>query len=95
MVPCTSSGLKTADAAIVARPCLLHGVVVIQASAGSDIKLYDNAASAAGTLLTELTIAVNSTSGSQMFNNPVECSNGIYADVSGSGAGYIVYYSLL
>ncbi len=95
MYPCTSSGLKSSSAAIIARPALLHGVTLLQASAACTVIVYDNATTNAGTVVEQVNNVVNTTTVSVKFNNPVECSNGIYAAVTGTGANYIVHYSLL
>ncbi len=91
----TSSGLKAADAAIVTRPCLLHSLVLIPAAADSSIIVYDNAGAASGLAVAKLTALANTASVSHNLGEGVECLNGLYVDVSGSAAGYIVYYSLL
>lgn len=91
-----SSGLKSADAAISALPARLHGVYVISdASNVASVVVYDNASAASGTAVAKLSIAASTTAPQYItFNQPIVCNNGIYADVSGTGANYIIYYSL-
>lgn len=91
----TSSDLKSADAAISAAPCYLHAITLIPAAADCAVVLYDNASAASGTVLAKLSIVVTTADGSNnmVFNNPVYCAKGIYADVSGTGANYIVHFS--
>lgn len=93
MVPCQSSGLKSASAAIVARPCLLHGITLLQASAACTIIVYDNATTNAGTAVEQINNNTNTSTERSRFNNPVVCNNGIYAAVTGAGANYIIHYS--
>lgn len=90
----TSSGLKSADAVIVARPCLYMGMTVL---AGADIAqgiLYDNATAATGVVIAKVRAPIN-LSTHEHTTNGVECSNGLYLDISGTTAEVIVYYSLL
>lgn len=90
----TTRGSKTASAVIYAGPCFLHAVVIVGGSATGDVIIYDNASAASGTKLTHvssLTLVTNEIS----FNNPVRALNGLYADVTGTGAEYYVYYSPL
>lgn len=91
-----SSGLKTADAAIAATGARLHGVMVISdATNVASVVIYDNASAASGTVLAKLSIPANTTAPQYViFNHPITANLGIYADVSGTGANYIVYYSL-
>lgn len=91
-----SSGLKSADAAIAATGARLHGVYVISdATNVASVVVYDNASAASGTALAKLSIAASTTAPQYIvFNDPITASNGIYVDVSGTGANYIIYYSL-
>jgi hypothetical protein len=95
MYPCTSSGLQTGSAAIIARPALLHGITLIQASAACTAIAYDNATTNAGTVLEEVNNTVNASTVNVKFTHPVECSKGIYVALTGTGANYIVHYSPL
>lgn len=90
-----SSGLKTSDAAISAIGGYLHGVYVISdATNVASVVIYDNASGASGTVLAKLSIPATTTAPQFItFNTPITANAGIYADVSGTGANYIVYYS--
>lgn len=90
----TSSGLQTADAAIAARGGFIHAVTVIPAAAASSVVLYDNATAASGLELAKVAAVANGVSVHYNFAEPICANKGIFADVSGSGAAYIVYYSL-
>ena len=90
-----SSGLKDADASIATGVNRVNSVELF--SNGTDacsVVLYDNASAASGTVLAQVTIGAASlkTTEQVVFMNPVRAQNGIYADVTGAGAKYIVHY---
>ncbi len=91
----TSSDLKNADAAISAVGGFVHGVMLISdATNTASVIIYDNASAASGLVLAKLSIPATTTAPQFIsFNNPICANKGIYADVSGTGANYIVYYS--
>lgn len=95
MYSCTSSGLKSASAVISNRPCLIHGFTLLQASAAATLIIYDNATTNSGTVIEQVNNNTNTSTVSVKLNHPVECSNGAYAAVTGTGANYIVHYSPL
>jgi len=93
----TSSDLKSADAAIVSRNCRLLGIQLLtDGTNAATLILYDNNSAASGKVVAKLSVAGAGLFLSPSLPNPgVECSNGIYADVSGTGAAYIIHYALL
>lgn len=94
--PVTSSGLKSADAAISAVGGYVHGVYLISdATNACNVIIYDSPVANSGALvLAKLSIPATTTAPQFItFNNPVSANTGIYADVTGTGANYIVYYS--
>lgn len=93
MYTVTSSGLKASSAVIYARPAMLHGVTLLQASTACTLIVYDNATTNAGTAAEQVNNTVNSSTVSVKLNHPVECANGIYAAVTGTGANYIIHFS--
>lgn len=95
MYTCTSSGLKASSAAIIARPALLHGITLLQASAACTAIVYDNATTNAGTVLEQVNNNTNTSTVSVKLNHPVEASNGLYVAITGTGANYILHYSPL
>lgn len=95
MYPCNSSGLKASSAAICTRPALLHGITLLQASAACTAIVYDNASTNAGTAVEQVNNNTNTSTVSIKLNHPVECVNGIYLALTGTGANAIVHYSLL
>lgn len=91
--PCSSSGLKTADTAIVARAALLYSIVLVPAAAASSVVVYDNATAASGVELTKIAAVANGASVQHLFDPPLVCNNGIYCDVTGAAAGYCVSFA--
>lgn len=89
----TSSDLKSADAAIVTQSGVLYGVTLMPGSSDSSVVLYDNASAASGVVLAKVTCLANTKSDAVIFNQPIAFNNGVYADVTGTSAAYIVYYA--
>jgi hypothetical protein len=94
--PANTSGLKSADAAIMARPGKLRGLQVLaDGTNAATVVLYDNASAASGTVLAKVVVdATLTTDAASIPEDGIVCANGIYADVTGTGAEYIVYYEL-
>ena len=90
--PATSSGRKTADAVIAARPCKLMSVTLEgDGTNACDITLYDNASAGSGTVLAKILLPASGAKYEQFSSNAgVVALNGIYADVTGTGA--VSYY---
>lgn len=94
MKPALSSGLKSADAAIMAQSGFLCGLQVIaDGTNAATVILYDNASAASGTVLAKIVVDAGATYEDYTPLEGIECANGIYADVSGTGAEYIVHYA--
>ena len=90
-----SSGLKTSDAIIATGVNRVNAVTLHSDGTNAcSVVLYDNASAASGIVLAKVSIGAASlkTTEEVVFTNPVRASNGIYADVTGTGAGYIVYF---
>src|SRR4051812_20404840 len=91
----TSSGLKSADAAILAAPGKLRGVTVLtDGTNAATLIIYDNKSAASGTVLEKLIVAGADRCMKVVFDAGVVANAGIYADVSGTGAEYIVHYDM-
>ena len=90
----TSSGIKSADAIISSTGAYLVGVVLIPDGTNAcSIVVYEGTA-ASGVEVAKLALGVTQTAPQQLlFNIPISCNKGIYCDVTGTGANYIVYYS--
>lgn len=93
--PATSSGLKSTDSAIMAMPGRLLGVELIgDGTNACTVVLYDHASAASGTALVKLSLAAGGTfQDAHLPGEGLVCNNGIYADVTGTGANYIVHYA--
>lgn len=94
--PSTSSGLKTADVAILAGPGRLRGLHVgADGTNAATVILYDNASAASGTVLAKIIVDATLTAADAVIpTEGIICHNGIYADVTGTGAEFIVYFDL-
>ena len=95
MASSRSSGLQTADGAIAAGRNRVNGITLLSDGTNAcSVILYDNATAASGTVLGKVSIGAASLKKTEhvLFENPVICENGIYADVTGTGAEYIVYF---
>lgn len=93
MASAISSGLKSADAVISNTVNRVNSLTVL--SDGTNVAtviLYDNPSAASGTVLAKVICAAGTRTAHAVFENPVKASTGIYADVSGTGAEYIVTY---
>lgn len=94
---CISSGLQTADALIMTRSSgswkRLCGVELIPgAAADATLILYDNT-EASGTVIAKIKAdAAGLVTGFAPSGFSILVSTGIYADVSGADAAYIVWY---
>lgn len=91
----TSSGLKSADAVIMAMPGRMFYVQLLgDGTNAASLVLYDNASAASGLVLAKLSLDAGLVQ-SEPFavEAGVVANNGIYADVSGTGAEYIVYFA--
>lgn len=85
-----SSGLKTADGVIKASKGVLKGVCISAGAAAGTLILYDHASAASGTVVAKIQTPINTSK--EVTGIQINCSNGIYADVTGAGVEFIVYY---
>lgn len=93
----TSSGLKSADSQICARECYLHSIIIGAPSAGTaTMVIYDSENNTTSGKVELFYHVSSSTSESQTihFTNPVNCSKGIYVDITGTDLEYIIHYSV-
>lgn len=95
MYPCNSSGLQSSSVAICTRPALFHGITLLQASAACTAIVYDNKSTSSGTEVEQVNNNTNTSTVSIKLSTPIECVNGIYLALTGTGAKAIVHYSLL
>lgn len=93
--PATSSGRLTADTAIRARPALLKSVILEgDGTNACSVTIYDNATAASGLVVAKVLLPASGAMFVEFESaHGIECNNGIFADVAGTGAAYIVHYS--
>ena len=95
MASSRSSGLKAADAVIATGRNRINAITLISDGTNAcDVAVYDHPSAASGTVVGKVAIGAASLKKTEhvVFENPVLCEDGIYADVTGTGANYIVYY---
>ena len=87
-----SAGLKSADAVISDHPTILKGVDILEGGADATLILYDNASAASGTVLWKGSVS-NGNGSIHLEGIDVLAENGIYADITGASAEYVVRYT--
>ena len=93
MASSRSSGLKTADAVITTGRNRINAITLItDGTNAANVVVYDNSSGASGLVLGKVSAAGTQNTVHVIFENPVVAENGIYADVTGTGAAYIVYF---
>ena len=93
MASSRSSGLKTTDAAIAVGRNRINAITLIADGINSgSVVVYDNASAASGTVLGKVTALAGQGTVHVIFENPVIAEDGIYADVTGTNANYIIYF---
>lgn len=96
MEPSTSSGLKSSDAVISARPCRIMSIIAVADGTNqATIDLYDNATAGSGTLLAKIVVDAGLTYELFHIDGGIAASNGAYLDLTGTGAGAIVHFAPL
>lgn len=92
MASSRSSGLKNADATIASGINRVNAVTLItDGTNAANVILYDNTTNS-GLELAKVSAAGTQNTVHVIFENPVYAEKGIYADVTGTGASYIVYF---
>lgn len=92
MINTMSHAAVTADGVVKASTGLLCSVLLTAGDgAAASIVLYDNASAASGAILATLK-AAQGTTAQWSPGAAYPCANGIYADITGTGAAaYVVY----
>jgi hypothetical protein len=91
--PSLGSGEKTADTAIHNGKCYITNIEIItDGTNDAKVILYDNGTGASGTVIREITVAGGDNYGGWNWIFPRQCNSGIYGDVTGTGASFIVEY---
>jgi hypothetical protein len=89
--PATSSGLKSASAAILVGPGTLKGLTVVGGSDATTVIVYDNPSAASGTVLEKIVIPA-AESLRVDYSCGVVANSGLYVSIAGTGAGAVVHY---
>lgn len=89
----TSSGLLAADTAVSARPAAVTSVTLVgDGTNAATVVVYDNATTNSGKAVAKLAVSATNPTAVIQLHSPISCINGIYADLTGTGAGVIVTY---
>jgi hypothetical protein len=89
---CLSSGLLSADTLIWTGRGTVNALTVFtDGTNAATVTLYDNTTNS-GTAIAQLICPGSQRTESQAWNLAIRCANGIYADVTGTGATFIVHY---
>jgi hypothetical protein len=86
-----SSGLTTSDRLIGTGNCLIYGVEIISGASTAVLSLYDSLTISGTTVFKGSCTITDAWRGTNLCH-PIEVFTGIYADVTGTGAAYTVYY---
>lgn len=91
----TSGGRITSSAVVSNAPGRLHGIVAeADGTNAATITIYDNASAASGTILAKIIVDATLTHENLILPEVgIEANNGVYCEISGTGAAAIVYYS--
>lgn len=92
--PVTSSGLKTSGGQTVASGCYLHDVLLISDGTNVATLIVYEGTSTSGVVLAKMSIPATTAAPQVIsFNQPISANTGIFTAVTGTGAGFIIYYS--
>lgn len=93
MASSRSSGLKTSDAVIQTGRNRINAITLLgDGTNAASLIVYDNASAASGLVVAKVTALATTRFTYVIFENPVVVEDGIYADVTGTNAEYIIYY---
>ncbi len=89
----------TADAVVSAVPAIITAITLRSGTTASSLVLYDNASAASGNIVWSVSLIATTAAGDQThsisFPDGIVCTNGIYADWTGTGAiGYVAHKPL-
>ena len=90
-----SSGHLIANTVVCDNPCFLSGVQHFSdGTNAATLVIYDDASAlTTGKILWKSSLLTNATNFvPHSWHRPVECKNGIYVVVSGTGCGFVVEY---
>ena len=90
---CRSSGILNASAVIVARAARLTDIA-IYTDGSNDVTVicYDNATTAAGTVIYKVIVPGAGKNGGAFIPVPVRAAAGIYCSMAGTGGTFMVFF---
>lgn len=93
MASSRSSDLKAASAVIQTGRNRINAVTLFtDGTNAATLTVYDNDSAGSGLVISKVTAAGAQNTVHIIYENPVVAENGIYATLTGTGAGYIVFY---
>lgn len=93
-IPATSSGsLAVGTNVVLADAGRLLGVTLVPAAAACSVIVYDNAATAAGTVVATVAGVANGATNTWDINAGIAINSGLVAVVAGTGATAILHYA--
>ena len=92
MIKKRASDVVTVDGVVCPSPSYFWGFVCVTGGSNRTLTFYDNASGASGRKVEKFVADGNKTVDGHEHHTPVDCENGIYADVAGAGESVIVYY---
>ena len=88
-----SSGIQTADVLLHTGKAIVAGVQVITDGANdAQLILYDNTAASGTQVFNQKVTGTDDSMPFTLADGGIRCDTGLYADISGTGASFIVYY---
>lgn len=88
-----SSGLLTSDTLLHTGKAILAGVQILTDGVNdATVIIYDNTSAAGNEVFKQVVTGTDDSIPYTLPDGGVRCDNGIYIDVAGTGAAFIVYY---
>lgn len=89
-----SSGYTTSDRLITSKPAYYYGCILLSSASTGTITVYDSTTVETGKEIYKASVGLIEITRLHSAANPIECFKGIYCDVTGTGAGFIIYYKI-
>lgn len=88
-----STGLLTADGLILNGRAVLAGVhIVTDGTNDVTLVLYDNTSAAGKEVFKQKVTGTDDSIPYTLPDGGIRCDNGVYADITGTGAEFIIFY---
>ena len=92
MIKKRPSAVLTGDGVVCPTPSYFWGFVCVTGGTNRTLAFYDNATGASGTVIEKFVADANKTVDGHEHHTPVDCDNGIYANIAGAGESVVVYF---